>query len=442
MNSRINTPVIILLLIAASVVGAVGGHFYTRGIYEGQPPTNDADPDPRIERLRAQSLANKTVKIGYVALKGASSVAEEQYIKQIIEPHLNDYASNLGYDVRFEFVVENTAKDVLTYLDKVIEFKSKGINLYIGGNGNLGIDVSLSYAFHNDMVVVSATSAQTDFALGDPARVRLFRISPEESYTGSSLADLMWAYGVRTVVVIQRGNSQGDGVWNPFQARWESLGGAITDPKVRYEMATTDFSEYLQRLDDRVVLALQQNGGAADKVGILALCWDEAPNVATQAENYPNLFKVTWFGAYPTANNTRLVDLAGPQVAAMKWISLKPETSTSSSYVNLSARYRALTGHPMDISSAYLYDSAFLLARSVIEAQSTDGIKVGGVFREVCDSTLGVTGWCGLDGDGDRIPPRYEIWGYTRTASNATASIIVGSLDPFTHIVDFHESLR
>ena len=66
-----------------------------------------------VRSLSDLSLANKTVKIGYLALKHWNSKtlsydppAEERFIKEVIEPDLNEYTSNLGYDLRFEFVVE------------------------------------------------------------------------------------------------------------------------------------------------------------------------------------------------------------------------------------------------------------------------------------------------------------------------------------------------
>jgi ABC-type branched-subunit amino acid transport system substrate-binding protein len=348
----------------------------------------------------------------------------ESFIKEIIEPDINEYASNLGYDLRFEFVVETVTDDPyepygggdMAFNRKFIEFKSEGIDLVIPGNGNMGVDVTLSAAIINGMLLVSATSTQTDFALGYRDTLPLFRLCPVAGYKGSSLADLMWADGVRTVFILQPGDSWGDGIFNDFEAEWWSLGGVAVGEKVRYESATTDYSAYLQQLDDKVAQALQQNGGLNDTVGLLALCRGEAPLVARQAESYSNLFKITWYGADYTANSTQLAEQAGPQAARVKWISLKPETPKSDSYLSLSSRYLSLTGQQIDIYSAYIYDSAFLLARSVIEAQSADGSKVGTVFQEVCNSTFGVTGWCGLNLNRDRIPPPYEIWSYARTS--------------------------
>jgi ABC-type branched-subunit amino acid transport system substrate-binding protein len=252
----------------------------------------------------------------------------------------------------------------------------------------------------------------------------------------------MWADGVHTVFILQPSNSWGDGIILDFLAEWESLGGASVSEKVRYDVATTDFSAYLHQLDDEVALLLQQNGVSKDSVGLLALCGGEAPLVVMQAESYPNLLNVTWYGADFTANSTQLVEQVGSQVARVKWISLKPETLKSDSYLSLSSRYLSLTGQRIDIYSAYLYDSAFLLARSVIEAQSADGLKVEAVFQEVCNSTFGVTGWCGLDLNRDRIPPPYEIWSYTMITSNTTVARLIGTLDPVKHEILFYESLR
>jgi ABC-type branched-subunit amino acid transport system substrate-binding protein len=394
-----------------------------------------------VHTLIDHSVTNKTVKIGYIALQTVRYNSEDVFIKEIIEPDLNEYASTLGYNLRFEFIVE-LVKDDWALNRRFIELKSEGVNLVIVGNGNLGADVTLSYAANNGMVLVSATSNQTDFAEGQRTILPLFRICPVRGFTGSSLADLMWGYGIKTAAILQPAESWGDGINNDFEAAWGSLGGVLIDAPVRFETANSDYSNFLQQLDNQVARALQSNNGAADRVGVLGLCRSEAPAIATQAANYPHLFNVTWFGAMYTANNTQLASLAGPQAEQLKWISLKPETSKSDSYLSLSSRYQALMGQPIDIWSAYLYDSAFLLASSVVEAQSDDGLKVGGVFQEVCNSTFGVTGWCGLNMNRDRIPPPYEIWTYASTSSNSTARILVGTLNPINHKATFYNSLR
>jgi hypothetical protein len=90
-----------------------------------------------------------------------------------------------------------------------------------------------------------------------------------------------------------------------------------------------------------------------------------------------------------TANNTAIIEQAGQLAAQVGWASLKPETPNSDAYRSLSTRYESLIGRELDISSAYLYDSAIVLARSIVEAQSADGLKVGSVFPMVANTTFG-----------------------------------------------------
>ena len=269
--------------------------------------------------LSESTLANKTVKIAYLAIDNNVSRDTKRFIEEIIEPDLNEYASKLGYNLRFEFVAE-LVKDMMTFSRRISELKGRGIDLVIVGNANAGADVTLSYAASNGMMLVSATSNQTDFARGERDRLPLFRICPVAKYRGSSLADLMWGDGVRAVVVLQRGDSWGDGTSLDFLSAWESLGGLAVGDVVRYEATTTDFKDYLVQLDDQVALALQEPGLSNSSVALLALCREEAPLVVKQAESYSNLFNVTWYGADFTADNTQLADLAGPQVAKVKWI--------------------------------------------------------------------------------------------------------------------------
>ncbi len=378
--------------------------------------------------LSKSSLANKTVRLAYLAYNSTASWDNKRFIEEIIEPDINEYTSKLGYNLRFEFVTE-LVKDMMTMSRKISEIKGRGIDLVIVGNGNAGADVTLSYATINGMVLVSSTSNQTDFARGERDRLPLFRICPVVKYQGSALADLMWEKGVRAVVVLQRGDSWGDATFYDFLSAWESLGGVIVGEKIRYAATTTDFSNYFKILDEEVALALQEPGLLEGSVGLLAICREEATLVVKQAEGYSNLFNVTWYGADFTANNKKLADLAGSQAAKVKWISTKPEFPKSESYTSLSSRCLALTGKSIDIYSAYLYDSAFLLARSVIEAQSIEGLRIASIFQRVSNSTFGISGWCGLDLNKDRIPPPYEVWSYVKT-SNTTTPILLGVFEP------------
>ena len=394
-----------------------------------------------IETLRNKTIANKTIKIGYVATKQVS-VNAEQYIKQIIESDLNEYASKLSYPIRFEIVVDTSPTTIEKYLDVVKSFKTSGINLYVGGNRNAGPDVSLSYAISHKMLMISVTSNQTDFAEGDRPGVPLFRLCPVAAYAGTSLVDLMWSYGIREAAILYPGDSPGDGISYDFASEWEKRGGVILGEPVRYDPSTVDYTGYLRSVDAQVKQALEQSGAIGARVGVLVVGRGNAEEIVIQAQDYPSLYNVTWFGGKDTANNTVLASEAGVQAAHLKWISVKEEVSSSISFVDLSNRYRVLTGDEIDIYSAYLYDAFFILARSVVEVQSVEAADVRGVFPIVCASTFGVSGWCGLDGNGDRIPSSYEIWSYEVDGEGSVICVNVGKLDSYRHIVTFYQPVK
>jgi ABC-type branched-subunit amino acid transport system substrate-binding protein len=162
------------------------------------------------------------------------------------------------------------------------------------------------------MMLVSATSNQTDFAEGFRNQLPLYRLCPVKGYTGSSLAHLMWGYGIRAAAILQPATSWGDEISNDFKVTWSSLGGVLIDEPVRYELATADYSNSLKQLDNQVAHALLSNNGIAGKVGVLGLCRGEAPIITSQVSNYSRLYNVIWFGGMYTANSTQLASLAGP----------------------------------------------------------------------------------------------------------------------------------
>jgi hypothetical protein len=199
---------------------------------------------------------------------------------------------------------------------------------------------------------------------------------------------------------------------------------------VRYDVSTGDYTSYLQQLDGLLVKKLE-SGLELKNLAVVALCQqEEAPQVLRQAAAYPRLMNVTWYGVDTTANNSAIIEQAEQLAAQVGWVSLNPELPNSEAYRRLSTRYESLIGRELDISIAYLYDSAIVLARSIVEAQSADGLRVGSVFPLVANMTYGVTGWCGLNSDHDRVPPPYDIWSYTTAVNGTIAAEQIGTLIP------------
>ena len=99
--------------------------------------------EPNIEKLRysfdrtsesqSDSRLKGTIRIGYISASTAGLQIDVPFVENIIEHDLNIYASKLGYDVNFEFLIDNANGQAAVHLQKVQQFNSIGVKCFIGG---------------------------------------------------------------------------------------------------------------------------------------------------------------------------------------------------------------------------------------------------------------------------------------------------------------------
>ncbi len=116
-------------------------------------------------------------------------------------------------------VLNTQASDHLT---KIQELKKKGVDLVISGGWSSMLSASRSYVDDNDMILVG-TSSTSPCGLPIP-NDRLYRMIPPESYLPNALASIMWSYGVKSVIILQRGDSWGDWDRSVIQASLDGEG--------------------------------------------------------------------------------------------------------------------------------------------------------------------------------------------------------------------------
>jgi ABC-type branched-subunit amino acid transport system substrate-binding protein len=223
---------------------------------------------------------------------------------------------------------------------------------------------------------------------------------------------MVWSYGVKSVIIIQRGDSWGDGVVNLFKPAWLAKGGVIAGEVVRYAAEATDFSNYLQTANGFAAAAIAANGGNKEKVGVLVLSFEEFPVIASQAKDYAAIYDVPYFGGDGTALSQRAMDDAPTQVNHMRVFSLQAKDPGSSLFYALRDRYQALTKQQYSAYTAYAYDIEFMIAESIIAAQSSSGKDVIPLQMGIALQTWGAGGWCQLNLYGDRAPPLFNVWFY------------------------------
>ena len=375
------------------------------------------------------SIAGKTVKIGYIASNTSILKATQPFIEKIIQPDLNSYAEKLGNNVTFEFIIEDANGQANIALEKIQSFKRMGVNFVIGLEWSSQICASIAYANVNKILMVSSSSVSPSCAI---ANDMVFRMCPADTSLPSALAEVIWSYGIKELVIIERGDSFGDGVVYLLKPAYNGKGGAIADPAVRYRHNTTDFADYLQQANNQIEAALVSQGGDASRVGVLLLAYDEASLILKQASQYPALYGATWIGADRTAQSQAIIEGAPLEANHVKLLSLLAQKPSTSKYTELENRYTAIADDKFTIYRAYLYDAAWVVAKSILETGSYDAEKVAAILPSLCDDFHGVSGWCRLNEYGDRVPPPYDVCYYAPGVGKPSESYVVGTYNPDT----------
>jgi branched-chain amino acid transport system substrate-binding protein len=395
------------------------------------------------------SISGRTVKIGYIApttdpypippsgtIMPAYSTAKP-FIEKVIQPDLDAYAASLGRDVRFEFVLMDAKGQANTHLELVQQLKSMGVNIFIGGGWSSQADSAMSYVKTSNMLMMSPSSTSPNLAVaGD----RFFRMCPADGALGPALASVIWSFGVKEVVIIQRGDSWGDGLVGLLVPKFTSLGG-LAGQKIRYPAEATDFREYLQQANVMAEEAIAREGSDRSRVGVLLLAYDEAATILKQVSQYDVLYNLTWFGGDATAKSLSVAEGAPLEANHLKLFSPLARAPDSALFRKLGERFVEATGTDFSVYYANLYDTAFVLVRTILETGSDNATEVTAALPGVCESTYGASGWLRLNEYGDRAPPPFDIWYYSSDAKPG-GSQVAGVYDPETGTVVWYTNRK
>jgi branched-chain amino acid transport system substrate-binding protein len=412
----------IMLLVAGLIVGGGIGYF-------AAPKPTETTTTTTVQTVTKLPLNGATVQLGYIAASTTSLETGKPHHEQMIAVDMNAQAKLLGWGgVTFEYLCDDANGQANTHLEKVQGYKSMGVSIFEGGGWSSQAQSCLSYVNTNNMLMWSTTSTSPTLAIaGD----NLFRMCPADSALAPALVDVMWSYGIKGVIIFQRGDSWGDGIVNLFKPAWTAKGGEFAGDVVRYAAEATDFSNYLQQANTAASAAITKYG-SADKVGILLLSFDEAPVILSQAKDYASFYSCVPFGGDGTAVSQRIMDDAPEQANHMKIYSLMAQSPTSSKFNNLKARFIALTQQQYTAYSAYSYDVGFVLMDSILQAQSKNAVDIVNLQIPVANNIYGAGGWCQMNEFGDRAPPTFDVWFYAPGVSKASYSYLAGAYNPDT----------
>jgi branched-chain amino acid transport system substrate-binding protein len=290
-----------------------------------------------------------------------------------------------------------------------------GVDLIVGVPWSSMAYPSLDYANENDMLIVSYGATSQTLAIPDDY---LFRICADDGIQGIALAQMISSQGISKVVVIQRDDSWGNGLYDVFQAEFE---GTILG-RFNYPPDTESYHSYLQ--------LAEISASFADNVAVLLMSYDETTQIITEASEtdtngallYPNIYgqgsdprDIPWFGTDTIGRPTTTLDEAPEQAEHLKLLSPLSAPTPSSKYDDLAERFLQRTGYEANYFTATMADACWLLVQSVLETQcSTSGADIANVFPSVASRYYGYSGWCLLNEAGDRETCNFNICGFYR----------------------------
>jgi branched-chain amino acid transport system substrate-binding protein len=352
----------------------------------------------------------KTIKIGVIASSSEGLETAVPVFQEIIEPDINAYMAKLPKmrfrpQLKFEFLLEHADESAAIHLEKVEMFHEMGVDLIIGGPWSSMAHGSLDYVDENGILLFSPSSTSPMLAIPDD---NLFRMCPDDNKQAKAVSEMIWSRGVEEVVVIQRGDVWGDGIYESFKDEYEGRGGTILN-RQRYPPDETVFTSYLAAADAAVTGAVNE--------GVLLISFSEAVDIVLEAQGYTDIYGLTWFGTDGTARSQSLLNEAPDQACHLKIYSTYAAPTYSSKFYEMSERYGYLTGLDLGFYSACQIDIAWAIAMSVLETRPSSSSLYGAtdvieVIPDVASRYFGYSGWCLLNEAGDRYASNYDIWGY------------------------------
>jgi branched-chain amino acid transport system substrate-binding protein len=398
MEMKGNTLAIVLLVVGL-VVGAGAGYFLA-------PSGDGGDGEPTTITVEVAPLAGKTVQLGFVSSTTTGLEQAVPRIEEMTTPDLNDFAQKMGYDIDFEFLIDDATGQAAVHLEKVQGFKSMDISVYIGGGWSSQAQAALSYVNDNDMLMWSSSSTSPLLAIADD---NLMRMCPDDTIQAPAIAAMLESRGIEAIVLIQRGDAWADGIYNFLVPDYEARGGTVLE-RIRYAGEATEFANYLQTAENILADAVAQYG--AGKVAIELIAFSESVTMVTQAEDYPTVWSVPWFGSDGTALTQQHTADAPDQSVHLGIFSTVAAPAESVKFQALWDRYEALVGMPFGYYSACEYDIAWILGSTIMQAQSSEALDIIPLQADTAFNTFGASGWCRLNDADDRSGANYQIWSY------------------------------
>jgi len=303
-------------------------------------------------------------------------------------------------------IVEDTKTNPQVALEKLGELAEEGVRVVIGPSSSAEVEAVKEYADENGILIISYSSTAPSLAIpGD----NVFRFVPDDTHQAEAIARLMWEEGCRAVIAIWRGDAWGNDLSKATRSSFEELGGTVVDG-IRYSPTPKDFSAELESLNSKVSQAIAQYG--VDSVAVHLIAFKEVEHIFTQAQKYPVLSTVKWYGSDGTAVNKVLISNEQAAQFAVRTGFPNPIVSEVMAEKSKLIKEQIRRGIKRDpnIYSLVAYDVLWITTKAYLATgrKTPDALKTA--LREEAKHYTGITGWTFLNEAGDRKFGNYDFW--------------------------------
>ncbi|UCD44182.1 MAG: hypothetical protein JSV27_08575 [Candidatus Bathyarchaeota archaeon] len=375
-----------------------------------------ATRNPDVETTQEIQVEEKPpVRIGVVSPTQESDPGY-RFLAQLAESEINAFCNESGIKYNFEFVFGCACGMAQEAQDETRRLHGLGANLSVGYAWSSQLCASYNgFGEEHGMSVISTGS--TSWSSCCRKEDRAFRLHPYEGELLAPAALMIHSRGLTDVVVLQRGDSWGDFMSEGFCEDFEDLGGRVASV-IRYDGFIWSEQEehegairkFMEDAESSVKGVVGEQG--VEGAAVLALSFTEMAEILQMAEEYPVLLNVTWFSPECLSDPSPIIKNASEAAVEVGIFACRVHMPDNHIYRRIGEAYREEFGEPLGFIEANVYDGCWIMALSVIEANSTEGVDVCEVLPDVATRYSGVTGRCILDEYGDRIGMNYDIWGY------------------------------
>ncbi len=386
-------------------------------------PRNTQPNNPENNQLKDEN----TVKIAVTYMKLSENVGRwphpvsEEKIKALVtmaEDDINQYCIDNQIETRFNYIPNPVIHKGGTPqgenppgLDEMIQLNQSGVNLIVGHDYSLANRYSLDYANEHKMLLLSPSGV--GLGLSKPEDY-LYKLSPND-YEDPEVYEKVYAQMIKELeykAFITINTGRRSFYPNVIEETAKALNYSYRTTLVEYDINSDAFEPYLEKAADYMNDTIMVYGIENVCILVEPLWIDDV--FLDVADRYPILSNVTWFDyvglpeEVVTENDleqrlakygfTRLImypaDTARADVFYQRYVKDVGELPTPSRVYDEAARY----------------DACWLMALSVLQANSSDPIEVKAVLPSVCESYKGILGNCTLNEYGDRVSTDYNVF--------------------------------